>query len=194
MKKILNDNLNNLFDNKNLQEEHQNSEYKQEIFTYNINNEKGLALIESFPALFIIVLVFNFSLGFFGAIHSGILNSIGAYNYTLETFRFKSNLYYFRPGGNISQHYANVNNRVHGVIQDGNSNIEERGAWPATVRGYTFTNFASTAESEDELHAKSNATGVWSVLSTTGKPDNDVVVKEIYLKTIYGICLNADCE
>ncbi len=157
-------------------------------------SEKGMALIESFPALFIIVLVFNFSLGFFGAIHSGILNSIGAYNYTLETFRFKSSLIYFRPGGTIDQHYLKANNRVHGVIQDGNSNLEERGAWPATVRGYTFNNMSASGAEDDGVHSKNNSSGVWSVLSTTGKPTTDVVVKEIYIKTIYGICLNADCE
>jgi hypothetical protein len=53
-------------------------------------SEKGMAIMETIPVLFLLVLVFNFSLGFFGAIHSGILNSIASYNYTLETFRFQA--------------------------------------------------------------------------------------------------------
>ncbi|MBC7466412.1 MAG: hypothetical protein H7256_10505, partial [Bdellovibrio sp.] len=80
-------------------------------------SEKGMAIIESIPVLIMIVVVFNFSLGFFGSIHSGILNSIGSYNYSLETFRFRSNLTYFRPGSGVV-HYANSKNRVHGTIQD----------------------------------------------------------------------------
>jgi len=160
------------------------------------NSEKGMALIEAIPVLFILVIIFNFSLGFFGAIHSGILNSIGAYNYSLETFRFRSNLMYFRPGASPAQHYAKTKNRVHGVIQDGNVTNEQVGRWPATIRNVSFS---STSNLNDNgLHLFANkTTGVWSILSKPlddQKYRSDVNTPEIWVKTVYGICINAECK
>jgi len=160
-------------------------------------SEKGMALVESIPVLFTLVIVFNFSLGFFGSIHSGILNSIGAYNYTLETFRFRSNLMYFRPGAPASQHYAKTKNRVHGVIQDGNSTQEQKGRWPATVRKVAFKPQVPD-ENSTGIHLFSNKdTGVWSILSKPTddrKYRSDVNAPEIWIKTVYGICITADCK
>lgn len=158
------------------------------------SNEKGSALIESIPVLFAIVIIFNFSMGFFGAIHSGILNSIGAYNYSLETFRFRSNLMYFRPGSGPAENYLLSKNRVHGVIQDGNTAIEQRGKWPVTVRPVTFAN---TPQSDESSHyfKDANNNGIWSVISSyTPSSSLSIETPEIWVKTIYGICITADCK
>lgn len=179
-------------------------------------SEKGMALIEAIPMLFILVLVFNFSLGFFGAIHSGILNSIGSYNYALETFRFRSNLMYFRPGGDTSN-YKISQNRVHGVTKDGDEfdEVEDKKRWPATVRAISF-NFIKgdpkkglmslTNDPENKpqtvcddngcrTYDKSGSNNIW-------KADSQYVPEEgtplqtprIWVKTVYGICISADCE
>ena len=161
-------------------------------------NNKGMALIEALPVLFMVVLVFNFSLGFFGAIHSGILNSIGSYNYTLETFRFRSNLMYFRPGAGPS-HYAKSMNRVHGVIGDGYSKKDtQKGKWPATVRSISVSG-VDKLESKylaDAEHNKANKTSVWRAIAgyTASSEDDAPITPEIWVKTVYGICLNADCK
>jgi hypothetical protein len=169
--------------------------------------EKGMAFVESIPVLFMIVVVFNFSLGFFGAIHSGILNSIASYNYTMETFRFRSNLMYFRPGDTKMAHYMKSMNRVHGVTSDGVK--QEDGAtggtnrWPATVRSIAF-NAAATKLGDGDLvqgvhdykdSAKNDRKNVWGVGSNYS-PDSasdSAATPEIWVKTVYGICLNADC-
>lgn len=158
--------------------------------------ERGMALVESIPVLFTIVVIFNFSLGFFGAIHSGILNSIASYNYTLETFRFRSNLMYFRPGAGADIHYFKAMARVHGTIQDGNVPTEQRDIWPVTVRPVTFTGkISEQEEGSDHSMAAKNSNGVWSVISTYVPTSKDVpFTPEIWVKTVYGICLNADCE
>ena len=166
------------------------------------SNERGLALVEAIPVLFMIIVVFNFSLGFFGAIHSGILNSIGAYNYTMETFRFRSNLMYFRPGSNLESHYKESKNRVHGVIQDGNELPDiKKSPWPATVRSVAFAMGATGLKGKEgnvtdhQFKRKDDPTNVWSYKS------NDIPssvaetnIPEIWIKTVYGICLNADCK
>lgn len=161
-------------------------------------SERGMALVESIPVLFTIVILFNFSLGFFGAIHSGILNSIASYNYTLETFRFRSNLIYLRPGAEAAVHYKKAMNRVHGTIQDGNDTDEGRGLWPATVRSLAFSaNPALTNANGDSSrkYTDKDSGGIWGInkdfLPSSGNSPN---VSEIWIKTVYGICLNAECK
>ena len=171
-------------------------------------SEKGMAFVESIPVLFMIVLVFNFSLGFFGAIHSGILNSIASYNYTMETFRFRSNLIYFRPGDSSLAHYMKDNkpiSRVHGVTSDGvkqNDGVATN-RWPATVRSIAFNKAMTRVESikpaDDVNHTfkrtapQSNST--WFIGSNYVADGNNMVESpEIWVKTVYGICLSAECK
>jgi len=180
------------------------------------DSEKGMAMIEAIPVLFMLVVVFNFSLGFFGAIHSGILNSIGSYNYALETFRFKSNLMYFRPGGQMSN-YELSNNRVHGVTKDGSEfddgTGQDKQKWPATVRAITF-NFKSTDPKRSLAGIAAGPNGgqvcdgsecrkysddpagdnIWKAKSDY-EPDagSPIQTPRIWIKTVYGICVSADC-
>ncbi len=161
-------------------------------------NNKGMALIEALPVLFMVILVFNFSLGFFGAIHSGILNSIGSYNYTMETFRFRSNLMYFRPGAGPS-HYAKSMNRVHGVIGDGSTSKDtKKGKWPATIRSISVSGVDKLENKylDKADHNKASQTSVWRAIAsyTANSEDEAPVTPEIWVKTVYGICLNADCK
>lgn len=165
-------------------------------------SEKGMALIEAIPALFMLIVVFNFTLGFFGAIHSGILNSIASYNYTIETFRFRSNLMYFRPGSSLDN-YKNSMVRVHGVVSDGVQAREtRRSRWPATARpialkpSVTGLGADVLGDPDHSYRGRSTSTNVWwyadennEVNSLDEAPKNT----EIWVKTIYGICLNADC-
>lgn len=171
------------------------------------DSEKGMAIIESIPVLFMLVLVFNFSLGFFGAIHSGILNSIGSYNYAIETFRFRSDLMYFRPGS--TGHYKAASNRVHGTVKEGTeaSTEEDKERWPASVRPITF-NYATSSperslasavatagpESQRNYGGRTTATNIWAANSEyTPEEGQSIQTPRIWIKTVYGICINADC-
>lgn len=164
-------------------------------------NDKGMALIEAIPVLFMVILVFNFSLGFFGAVHSGILNSIASYNYTMETFRFRNNLIYFRPGGGTAN-YAKSMNRVHGVIGDGYAKRDmQRGRWPATVRSVVVSGVdkieaQQNPDQVDHTYGNRNTTSVWKAIAgfTASSEQEAPATPEIWVKTVYGICLNADCE
>lgn len=165
-------------------------------------SEKGMAFVEAIPVLFMVVVVFNFSLGFFGAIHSGILNSIASYNYTMETFRFRSNLMYFRPGGGMAN-YALSMSRVHGVTADGVKNDDTtKKLWPVTVRSIAFNNAATKVESKsgspdviDHTFKNRKSASTWFTDSKYVADGNNAVKSpEIWVKTVYGICLNADCK
>jgi hypothetical protein len=179
---------------------------KKKILALKKKKQKGMAVIEAIPVLFMMVVVFNFSLGFFGAIHSGILNSIGAYNYTFEIFRYRSNLIYLRPGGTPDQNYKAAMNRVHGVVKDGTeeSPNESKGTWPATVREVTFNYLkgdanrsiaeAEGAEEERGYAGRTSNTNVWFANSTYVPSTGSAIQSpRIWIKTVYGICINAEC-
>ena len=166
-------------------------------------SEKGMAILEAIPALFMVIVIFNFSLGFFGGIHSGILNSIASYNYTMETFRFRSNLMYFRPGSS-RDNYKKSMNRVHGVVADGvKTEDTKRAKWPATTRpialNVALTSLEQTYQADGIDHSYKNRTqagNIWRAIAGFN-PENSTdspVTPEIWIKTIYGICLNADCK
>ena len=171
--------------------------------------EKGMAFVESIPVLFMVVVVFNFSLGFFGAIHSGILNSIASYNYTMETFRFRSNLMYFRPGDSKMANYVASMARVHGVTTDGSTDDDiangQKNKWPVTVRSIAFTASATKLMDGEtvpaDVHnykrgAENDTSNVWGINSKYSPDSKEGGAKspEIWVKTVYGICLNADCK
>lgn len=171
------------------------------------DSEKGMAIIESIPVLFMVVLVFNFSLGFFGAVHSGILNSIGSYNYAIETFRFRSDLMYFRPGS--VGHYKAASNRVHGTVKEGTESTseEDKELWPASVRPITFNYSTATPEraltraiaeagpeSERNYAGRESSGNIWRARSDYAPDEGQSIqTPRIWVKTVYGICINADC-
>ncbi len=172
-----------------------------------------MAIIEALPVLFMLVLVFNFSMGFFGAIHSGILNSIGSYNYAMETFRFRSSLMYFRPG--TMTHYKASNNRVHGITKEGSDKDDkvEKGEWPTTIRAITLNydqnnakrnlasalvddNGGAVAESDHMNYKNRNdSTNIWFTRKENYTPQQGTTIQSarIWIKTVYGICISADC-
>lgn len=154
-----------------------------------INNEKGMAVLELVPIIIVIVLLVNFSLGFFGAIHTGILNSIAARNYAFETFRNRSNLVYFSATSNdssaLSYTYDKVGMRVHGTLSE-NAKSKD---WVASSRMIDFMTMQKRA-----AEVVGNSKGEHEkIRSLPGGRNEGVSVNPIWIKTAYGICLNSEC-
>ncbi len=155
-----------------------------------LKNEKGMAIFEIVPILIIIVLFINFSLGFFGAIHTGILNSIAARNYAFETFRFRSNLSYFRnvsSSGGTNPNYDKTKFRTHGIGSDKKMGSN---TWYATTRLIDFMNF-QPARAADQIGAPTDHNK--SVRDLAGGRNEKVGVNPIWIRTAYGICLDSNC-
>lgn len=155
-----------------------------------INNEKGMAAFEMIPILVVIVLFVNFSLGFFGAIHTGILNSIASRNYAFETFRHRANLIYFRnnsPRNDI--HFEKIQMRVHRKISDKDASRTDEPPSTATARTIDFMPFDKRA-AEDDGFGKAEHDKTREV--PAGR-NTTIGVNPIWIKTAYGICLSASC-
>ena len=153
-----------------------------------VKNQKGMAVFEMIPIIVVIVLFVNFSLGFFGAIHTGILNSIAARNYAFETFRNRSNLTYFRNVAGARQvNYAEVQFRTHAVASEKKAGTD---SWYATTRVIDFMNFQKRAADQVGMSAGEHNKNVRELKDSRNET---VGVNPIWLRSVYGMCLSAAC-
>lgn len=156
-----------------------------------LHNEKGMAIMEMIPILIIIVLLLNFSLGFFGVVHTGILNSIAARNYAFETFRHRSNLMYFMTDSaeNAKIFYKNDQQRMHTTMSEttisrgGNDTV-------ATSRLLDFFPFGNR-QADETGSASDHDKGILEVQA--GKRYQGNGVNPVWVKSAYGICLSSTC-
>lgn len=154
-----------------------------------LQNEKGMAVMEMIPILVIVILLINFSLGFFGIIHTGILNSIAARNYAFETFRHRSNLMYFATNseGNAKYNYKKDKQRIHATLSEKTTDNEQI---KATGRLLDFFELNKRAV-EVTGSASDHDTGLNGIQA--GKRFQGNGVNPVFVKAAYGICLNTAC-
>jgi hypothetical protein len=147
-------------------------------------NEKGMASLEAIALVTIFTVLLSYGLGMFGIIHSGILNSIAARTYAWETFAHRTNVTFFRdnrPGGNgNSEHYLNFGFRAHGISSEKSTEEE----WVATERPLSIGQ-------ENEPIGRNTATHKSLGGNITRRERGEV--SPVWIKTIYGICMNSRC-
>jgi hypothetical protein len=166
-----------------------------------LRSNRGNSMIEIIPVLAIFILLVNFSLGFFGVIHSGILNSIAARNYAFETFRNRASLRYLRDTEDSQADftYTRSQSRFHVVSNErkpeGNSDID----FVATRRSIQFNLLAMSEDiiPEEKLGTQTDHLGKVKTIAE-GARASDVGVDEgvdpVWIRSSYGICLTAACE
>lgn len=166
-------------------------------------DERGIATVELVPLLVLFVMLLNFTIGFFGIIHSGILNSIAARNYMFETLRNRTNLNYLRdiPDGlSLRSNYTKFNHRFHGIISEYSGDLD----WVATRRPLKFTeteeltklssNGQGTKSEHETLVRQIQGTGkVSDIFHGNGPDEGQNGINPVWVQTLYGICLNAKC-
>lgn len=165
-----------------------------------IQSERGISTIELIPVLLVFALLFNFSLGFFGVIHSGIMNSIAARNYAFETFRNRPNLVYFRDSASsdfMKAIYSKDNYRFHGVLSE-TASVDD---WIVTTRPIKFTDLKEGVDATGDQNAHNQLVrqitdpGKVSDIFTGRTPDDgNSGVSPVWIQTLYGMCLTADCK
>lgn len=162
-------------------------------------NQRGMALMEIVPVLVLFAMLLNFSLGFFGIIHTGILNSIAARNYTFETLRNRADLNYLRDINNAdaaSVPYKIIGQRWHGIVDNNKDNqwiasrreirFSEREAIEYRAGGLADHNL-KVRQLQDEKRVSDQGFGGAGSDSQNG-------VNPVWVMSLYGICLNASCR
>jgi hypothetical protein len=149
-----------------------------------LKNSKGMATIETVPLIVLFVLLFAFTLGFFGAIHTAILFSISARTYAFETFRNRTNLTYFREnyrGITEPKSYRPLGTRYH-FIQSATEQTDD--ARPA-ARPMVFGRALASRQGSIGDHNQK--------IYELGPRNRSVEVNPIWVKVGYGMCLDARC-
>jgi hypothetical protein len=158
-----------------------------------LQNETGLATIETVPLLAIFLILLAYSFGSFGIIHTGILNSIAARTYAFEIMRGRANVTYFRdaPGFIGNKNYKLRGNRIHGIrheLRPGDTSSDF--GFRSTERPLRIGLGAIPADASrtnDSIHNQRVFDGVREQVQTT------VGVSPAWVMTQYGMCLNANC-
>jgi hypothetical protein len=163
-------------------------------------SQKGMAVVELIPTLIVFMLLINFSLGLFGSIHTGILNNIAARNYFFETLRHRPNVGYHRDFDSRASRFHQRGYRFSGIVKE---NAPDNNGWYATARPVAFTSgFGGTSS---EMGTSLAERGPANEPDAANRHNRDVPqldenvrnervgVAQIWLKQIYGICLNSRC-
>lgn len=152
-----------------------------------LKNEKGIAIFESIPIIMVMIVLLNFSIGFFGVVHTGILNSIASRNYAFETMRHRFDNKYFRSGN--AKPYDKTGYRYHGTVSETVSS--EDNFFIATARSIDFFNLRGSGRVADLGDKNTHNNETMKVVD--GLRNEDIAVNPVWIKTKYGICLNLAC-
>lgn len=152
-----------------------------------LKNNRGFAVMESIVLLFIFLVLFVYSMGFFGVVHTSIIHTIASRNYTFEIFRHRSNLWYFRQNAANERRYHSYRNRLHGtnneVSVDGANNLQ----YATERRVAMFKGEIEPVGRSSNEHAQAGAA------VRPGERNTSVSLDPVWIKVQYGICLTADC-
>jgi len=149
-------------------------------------NEKGLASIETIALLVVFAVLIGYGLGYFGSVHTAIMNSMAARTYAFETFDNRVDLTYFRSNRGTQNeqmdHYANYGFRAHGIASEYSDNAQNNAYWTVTERSISIARPAA-----DRLDDRSDDDN-----KITGA-ERGQGVNPVWIKVIYGICINHEC-
>lgn len=154
-----------------------------------------MATLEILPLIFILVYLFAYTLGAFGAIHTGIMNSISARAYAFETFRNRSNLWYFRDlKGSERRQYRDHGNRFHGIMAENNQVQEFRASERAIRMGIPIQ--PSPSRGDPTIHNEKIYDGQGmqeGATASASQRNQSVEVGPIWVMIQYGICMKVSC-
>ena len=143
-------------------------------------------MIETLPILVVFTVLITYGLGFFGIVHTGILNSIGSRTYAFETFRNRTNLTIFREDSKVASRatvltYAKKGMRYHSIGTENGTREEFVVARQPLSVGYPAPLINDRQQDHIEkiyqLEARNQAVGVGHIWMMIG----------------YGMCLDAAC-
>ncbi len=141
-------------------------------------------MIETVPLIVIFVVLVSFGLGFFGIVHTAVLNSIGARTYAYETFRNRANLSYFRENGSgvdTPRTYHKKQWRFHAVQNEN----DRRTRFVPTTRPISFGRSVASGDNNVDVHNQQ----IFQI-----QPRNErIAVNPAWIMVGYGICLTAAC-
>lgn len=153
------------------------------------NNENGMATLEVLPLILVFLMLFSYTLGAFGIIHTGIMQSISARTYAFETFRNRTSLVYFRDlEGSERREYRTHGNRFHGIMTEKYNGNQFRATERSIRMG--MTSEADSSRNDPTIHNERLHTS--SELNDRQR-NSSIGVSPAWIVVVYGICLRVSC-
>lgn len=159
--------------------------------------QKGMASIEALLAIPLFVALVAFSLGFFGIVHTGIVNSIAARTYAFDTFENRTYLIYHRGsagvGGSTPSSHRAKGYRLHAIVSENPGDQQE---WIVTQRYLAFARDPDPTNSELNVARDSGHKAIQeerfgeNILDRGGSRPR---FNPVWVKAAYGICLDVQC-
>ena len=179
-----------------------------------MKNNRGLAMLEALPIIMLMFVLMGATLGSWGIVHTAILNSIAARNFTFFYFNNRSDLSYLRdfagPDGyglfdNITDKYFRKDGQG---TNDGmgkrffyiwaeNTPEDAQGVMPATLRRVDFRNLRTASDDESNILSDGAHSTVDNInpgeatKMEAGKAEGEK--RKAWIMVGYGICLDANC-
>ena len=156
------------------------------------NSEQGLATLEALTILIIFVVLIGFSLGSFGIVHTGILNSIAGRTYAFETFRHRTNLTYFRENrAAATTHFRKAGVRFHAIQSD----LHNTRRFPTDRNLYATERLIAMGLPVGEtIRNRESQSGPRRDLSSI-QPSRrtNLELNPVWIRIGYGMCLDLKC-
>ena len=176
-----------------------------------LKKSSGIAIFEILPLLVVFISLIGLTLGLWGAVHTGILQSIAARHYAFEVINNRTNFSHHRDGAPSFSKSRMIQNAqvasesdfhdpsLHGMRLFGIVALQE-GETPSAYVASRGLNFFKDLKRQDEEEIKA---GTFGPIKDTDTPsfhsrlfDENITtqrVNPIWLMQGYGICLNALC-
>ena len=134
-------------------------------------------------------MLFSYTLGAFGIIHTGIMHSISARAYAFETFRNRTSLIYFRdlPGAE-RRHFRIHGNRFHGIMTENTKGNQFRATERAIRMGIGVDPDGSRNDAaihNEKVHGSEQL--------GDGQRNESIEVSPAWIVIAYGICMRVSC-
>lgn len=157
-----------------------------------LKNQRGSALVETIPILVVFLVLLFYGMGFFGVVHTGILNSISARAYAFETFRNRANVTYFRDRGDdagLLYVFNRVGNRIHAIDSErrppGDNNQY------ASTRPISIGAMRAPASEMNRATQNDHNINIFGIRERNRQ--GGVEVNPAWVMVAYGLCLDANC-
>ncbi len=167
-------------------------------FATSLKNNSGSAMVETLPLLVIFVVLLGFGLGFFGIVHTAIMNSMASRTYAFETFRNRSDLTIFRDSDtnvNNDPQFSQVHARFHAVNDEHINPATQTGLY-ATARQLTFAPSTAPPKAQGSGSGGSSSSPILahnSGIFGIAPRNQSLGVSPAWVMVGYGICLDANC-
>ncbi len=147
--------------------------------------EKGLAVLETIPMIFVFVALVGFTIGFYGVTQKMILSSIASRAYGFEQIRHRANVSYLRDVRGGSDNSYNITEHRYFTVREPGL---DGAVFIAAKMNIDYRDRSPDVASNPDAH---NSTAYGDI--SRQRRNERHYFKNVWVKVGHGICLTSGC-